>query len=56
MAFRCALAQRIDADEKLLDSAKDDGRFGAPAVRIGMFVDLLAEQGFVLRADVRPLP
>ena len=40
-------AEVVDADEELLDGAEDDGRFGAPAVRIRMLVGRHAEEGAV---------
>ena len=44
IARRASLAEGVDADEKLLHCAKDDRRLRAPAMRIGVPVDLLAEQ------------
>src|SRR4029450_11371531 len=41
-------AQFVDANEELLDIAEDNRRFRAPAVRIRMMKNLLAEQHAVL--------
>ena len=42
--FERSAAQRIDADEKLIDVAKDDRRFRPPAIWIGMMKLFFAEK------------
>ena len=41
-------ADVFDADEELLDGAEDDRCFGAPAMRVGVFVGALSSEGSFL--------
>ena len=44
--------QRFERDEELLDRAKNDRRFRAPAMRVGMFVNFATKQMSALGEDL----